>query len=244
MNTDGRRIYAIGDVHGCRDALTARHQQIRDDLARHPTETEALLIHVGDYIDRGPDSRGVIDDLMAFSMPGVEMHCLKGNHDHLLLRFLAAPEEMHCPHHYLTPNLGGPKTLASYGVSEGRMMDVHAAALKAVPQAHQAFLAGLPLSLRVGDYLFVHAGIRPGVPLEEQTEQDMIWIRGPFLTSTEDFGFVVVHGHTPVDEIEILPNRIDIDTGAVFGGTLTCLILEGDALWSLDGAGRRPLYRP
>ncbi|WP_118136023.1 metallophosphoesterase family protein [Oceanicella sp. SM1341] len=244
MNTDGRRIYAIGDVHGCREALARRHAQIRDDLAKNPTERDALLVHLGDYVDRGPDSRGVVEDLMSFEMPGVEMHCIKGNHDHMLLRFLAAPEEMHCPYHYLTPNVGGPKTLASYGVGEGRMMDVHAAALAAVPQAHRDFLATRPLTLRAGSYLFVHAGIRPGVPLAEQEEQDLIWIRAPFLDSTDNHGFVVVHGHTPVDDIEVHQNRIAVDTGAVFGNRLSCLVLEGDELWLLDEWGRQPLTPP
>jgi serine/threonine protein phosphatase 1 len=225
------RLYAIGDVHGCDAMLAEAHEQIADDLARRPA-ADHRIIHVGDYTDRGDNSAGVIDRLVRLTSADPRVICLKGNHDAMFAGFLADPDE------YGTIWLanGAEATLSSYGVTPSRSWwggtdyrDLSRRLAEAVPAAHRTFLADLPLTARFGDYLFVHAGIRPGLPLDEQDPQDLIWIREAFLLDDSDHGVVVVHGHTPVTAPDIWPNRIGIDTGAVYGGTLTCLVLEGSA---------------
>ena len=226
---EGMRLYAIGDVHGCDAMLAETHAAIARDLIARPA-ADHRIIHVGDYTDRGPDSAGVIARLARMTADDRRVVCLKGNHDAFFSGFLAEPEEY-------GPNWlanGADATLRSYGIEPQRSLwgavkydDLAERLAAAMPPAHHAFLDGLALSARFGDYLFVHAGIRPGVPLAEQDEKDLIWIREDFLWDGRDHGVVVVHGHTPVGEPEVMPNRIDIDTGAVYGGTLTCLALEG-----------------
>jgi len=227
---EGLRLYAIGDIHGCGDLLAAIHRQIAADLASRPVP-DHRIIHIGDYVDRGPDSAGVIARLVRHQAENPSMLFLRGNHDELLMAFLADPSgsgDM-----YLSDNIGGPATLRSYGVTPSRSLlgydyrRLSQRLAEAMPADHRAFLEALLMTVRFGDYLFVHAGIRPGVPLDAQDPQDLIWIRDEFLFDGRDHGFVVVHGHTLANELEVRPNRINVDTGAVFGGPLTCVVLEG-----------------
>jgi len=217
---DGRRIYAIGDIHGCLDQLRALHSAIAADLAARPV-AEPLLLHVGDYVDRGPDSAGVVRLLAAGDpLRGVPTVNLMGNHERTMLDALdgigpSATDWMIS---------GGREALASWGGDP----DAPRATWPAhVPAADTGFLRALALRHQVGGYLFVHAGIRPGVAIAAQAEQDMLTIRNSFLYSEQDFGVVVVHGHTPRMAPEIRHNRIGIDTGVVFGGKLTCAVLQG-----------------
>ena len=220
----GHRVYAIGDVHGCLDRLRAIHDLIAEDLAARPVD-EAVLVHVGDYVDRGPDSAGVVALLAAGApVPNVLTVNLMGNHEHMMLAALATGETE-------TTELwlanGGADTLQSWGVPRSAQPREWPTYL---PMPHLMFLRDLALRHEVGGYLFVHAGIRPGIPLDRQSRHDLMWIREPFLSWSELFGPVVVHGHTPRQEPVVRPNRIGIDTGAVMGGVLTCVILEGDKL--------------
>jgi serine/threonine protein phosphatase 1 len=228
--TDNRRIYAIGDVHGCIDLVRQVQADILADLKNRP-HPDPLILFVGDYTDRGPDSLGVIDHLMSMQTSGPESIFLFGNHDLCFLDYLNDPFARTSRLHWLNSRMGGDMTLASYGVvgaSEHAPERTHSAFVDAVPDSHIAFLQGLPTTCRVGDYLFVHAGIRPYVALEKQDIMDLIWIRDGFLDSSADHGFKVVHGHTVVQNVELHPNRIAIDTGAVFGGPLSCLVLEDE----------------
>lgn len=224
---DGHRIYAIGDIHGCVRELDALHGRIEVDWLFGPAE-RCTIVYLGDYIDRGPDSRGVIDRLLgAPPIPGAERIFLSGNHEQAMLDFLADPEGNP---HWL--DFGGLETLASYGVrrsaigSRGRqeLADGLAAAL---PKTHRDFFESLLIHHRRGDYFFVHAGVRPGVALDQQSPEDCRWIRGPFLQSRQWHGAMIVHGHTITDEPEDCANRIGIDTGAYATGVLTALRLEG-----------------
>jgi len=227
---DGLRVYAIGDVHGCDHLLAEMHQRIHADLAVG-SPTSYRVIHLGDYVDRGPDTRGVIDRVSRLEAADANVVCLRGNHEEMLLDFLAA-READAEANFLAN--GGVATLASYGIAVGgwrasrRGGDSLATRLAAqMPSGHRAFLENLPYSTRLGDFFFCHAGVRPGVDLAEQDPFDLTWIRNGFLNTDDDFGAVVVHGHTPHKEPEFCPNRINIDTGAVLGGPLTCVVLEG-----------------
>ncbi len=226
---DEMRLYAIGDVHGCDDLLAALHDRIDQDLALRPIE-DHRIIHLGDYIDRGPNSAAVIERLVALSAKDDRVLCLRGNHESMFLDFLGDPMEGGQP--FLRN--GGMETLASYGASLGRgfasmrdLIGLVYETLAILPVEHRQFIARLPASFRFGDFFFCHAGIRPGVPLDEQDTHDLTWIREPFLSSNADLGAVVIHGHTPVKTPDVRPNRINIDTGAVLGGPLTCIVLEG-----------------
>jgi serine/threonine protein phosphatase 1 len=214
--------YAIGDVHGRDDLLEALHERIAADRRARHGDARAVIVHVGDYIDRGACSREVIDRLMR-GVPGFDSICLKGNHEDLMLACL----ETDAPHVWsMWLGNGGYETAQSFGLSvESGEYDPLALA-KALGGERLAWLQSLKLYHRVGDYLFVHAGIVPGRRLEEQEEKDLIWIRHSFLNSKRDHGFRVVHGHTPADEPELRPNRIGIDTGATFRGELTAVALS------------------
>jgi serine/threonine protein phosphatase 1 len=224
----GLRIYATGDIHGRFDLLETLYGEIRRDVAadRPP---QSLEIFLGDYVDRGPESRDVVEWLTSAPPACDRRVCLLGNHEDMLLNVLRDPRWMGT---WLQN--GGMETLRSYAVdlpaSPGptSLADLRDAFIEALPDAHRAFLEGLPRLVAVGGYLFVHAGIRPGVAIEDQDPDDLVWIREPFLLSTADFGKVVVHGHTPTEQPELRPNRINIDTGAFFTGRLTTLVLEGD----------------
>jgi serine/threonine protein phosphatase 1 len=241
--TEGQRLYAIGDVHGRRDLLDATLGHVRADLARRPHDRPRVIC-LGDYVDRGPDSRGVVEALIALRGSDLPAEFLLGNHDSYVEEYLARPDWYDRTYHWLHPSMGGAATLASSGVVDASQMrpaatrDAFAAAL---PAEHRAFLADCRLWLRVGGYVFVHAGVRPGVAMAEQTRDDCIWIREPFLTSEEDFGFKVVHGHTIVEKVEHRANRIALDTGVAKGGPLSCLVLEGADVALLERDRLRPL---
>lgn len=227
-------VYAIGDIHGRLDLLEALLAQIRADAAAQDTARN-VLITLGDYVDRGADSRGVIDLLLNPPLPDFETVCLMGNHEDLMLTYLDDPAAAE-----LWLMNGGAETLASYGVGIPDRSDpvaVQDAFCQAIPPGHLAFLRGLALSHIEGDFLFVHAGIRPGVPIAAQDPHDLAWIRDDFLRSKKDHGKVVVHGHSVTFEPTVFPDRprparIGIDTGAYMTGSLTCLAITGtDRRW-------------
>ena len=225
---DGLRIYAIGDVHGRFDLLQELYAAIRLDVATRPPK-QSVEIFLGDYVDRGPQSREVVDWLIRSEPACDERICLMGNHEDMLL---GALRDVDGAEAWLFN--GGVETLLSYGgtsrnallgMTVGRARDAFAAVF---PESHRAFVADLPHMTAFGGYAFVHAGLDPARPIREQDPFDLLWIREPFLTSAADFGFIVVHGHTPAAAPEVRPNRINIDTGAFFTGRLTCLVLEGE----------------
>lgn len=236
MDTEGKRIYAIGDIHGCLMELEQVQANIRQDLHMRP-HPDPMVVYIGDFMDRGPDSKGVIDNLIGERDGSVETYFLRGNHDLMLLDYLADPKTMATKElHWLNPRLGGDETLRSYHIDPDDD-HVHSWFQTIYPQDHHDFLTDLSLYVEIGDYVFVHAGIRPNIPMYKQVEQDIIWIREPFLSHNEDHGFIVIHGHTPVKQVENHGNRIAIDTGAVFGRYLSCLVLEGDDQSLLTAGG-------
>ncbi|PCJ74514.1 MAG: hypothetical protein COA53_09065 [Rhodobacteraceae bacterium] len=247
--TDGHRIYAIGDIHGCLDELTRVQKNIRQDLKNRP-HPNPVTIYLGDFIDRGPDSRGVIDNLIAQDAAPNHTHMLFGNHDEMLLTYLkdaTIPIRPNGPKinkiHWLHELGGGAETLRSYGVNGASFENPSAKQgefIAALPDTHLQFFTNLELYIRLGSYLFVHAGINPDVALKDQTQDDLIWMREPFLSSDKDHGFTVVHGHTPVHAVENHGNRIAIDTGAVFGRYLSCLVLEDTDQSLLTDDGLKP----
>jgi serine/threonine protein phosphatase 1 len=224
------RLYAIGDIHGCSDLL----RQLLGAIAEHDADRSAVatrqLIFLGDYVDRGPDSKGVIDVLLDGLPAGFEPVFLKGNHEEMMLNSL--DDSDHTYHWFIN---GGRMTLESYGI-RCRTVDgvydypllTHRLREKVEGGPHEAFLRRLRVSHRAGGYYFVHAGVHPELPLDQQREEHQLWIRDRFLNAVEDFGAVVVHGHTPTYEAEFEHNRIGIDTGAVYGGALTAVCLEDD----------------
>ena len=222
-------VYAIGDIHGETAKLDRLHAMIRADVNRRAA-SRRVAIYLGDYVDRGPDSAGVVDRLIADPLPGFERVFLMGNHEDFLLQFLDAADSMSAWFYN-----GGLRTLESYDVDlrghDAWMADPRELRddfRSRLPAAHLGFFAALDLYRVEGDYLFVHAGIRPGRKLEDQSRADLLWIREAFLYSDADHGHIVVHGHTPCEAVEIRANRIGIDTGAVYGGMLTALVLEGE----------------
>lgn len=229
---DGERVYAVGDVHGRLDCLDRAIALIdADDAARGPAHTRIILL--GDLVDRGPDSRGVVDRAIALATrPNLEI--LMGNHEEILLSAARGEKSTLA----LFNRVGGRETLLSYGVDpdayDAADLDGLAVLIaEAVPSEHLSFLASLGERAVSGDYLFVHAGIRPRVALDEQKPSDLRWIREPFLSSDAQHGAVVVHGHTITEAADVRANRIGIDTGAFDTGRLTTLCLEGDARWFL-----------
>lgn len=224
---DGLRVYAIGDIHGRADLLDDLHARILCDLERRPV-ARAQIIYLGDYVDRGPDSPGVIDRLLASPQYGWQRVCLGGNHETMMLDALEDPDGA-APLWLIN---GGLATVRAYMAIAGESMDgdpVGAVARlrKVLPASHHAFLRSLRNAYHLGGYLFVHAGVRPGVALKDQDPMELRWIRRPFLESGDDFGAVVVHGHTITARPAIRHNRIGIDTGAYESGVLTALALEG-----------------
>lgn len=223
---DPASIYVIGDIHGRSDLLDRMIGRISADVGARGADS--LTVTVGDYVDRGPDSRGVIERLIGNPFPTPYV-ALKGNHELLLEDFLHDPQiGLHWR------RLGGLETLRSYGSAAAKSMaaqDFARAASEfaaALPDAHKQFIAGLKTSFDLPRYFICHAGVRPGIPLGQQSDDDLLWIRGEFLDSDADFGKIVVHGHTPSDEPEVKRNRINVDTGAFATGKLTCVVLEGD----------------
>lgn len=241
-------IYAIGDIHGHIDLLRAAHDRIADDMARHGPGT---VIHLGDLVDRGPDSRGVIDLLRDGVARGEDWLVLKGNHDRMFRRFMNDPSEpepgLRPGYSWLHPALGGAATLAAYGVrnpGDRPVAKVHADALAAVPPEHMAFIDAMPTWHQAPGFIFAHAGIRPGVPMTDQTENDLVWIRAGFLDDMRDHGALVVHGHTAIDRATHYGNRLNIDSSAAYGGPLSAVVLDGDGAFLLDMGGRVPIPRP
>ncbi|MBV7407918.1 metallophosphoesterase [Maritimibacter sp. DP1N21-5] len=238
------RSYAIGDIHGYLDQLTTAHRLIEADRAR-TGDTDAPIVHVGDLCDRGPDTRGVIDHLMAGQARGENWVVLKGNHDRMFASFMHSPprrDPLRDDLFWLDAPLGGRRTLASYGVDADRdVMDIHAEARAKIPEAHLEFVRSAPASYRRGEAFFCHAGIRPGVPLDAQSEDDLVWIRGEFLTSTADHGPLIVHGHTVTDAATHYGNRLNIDSGAGYGQPISAVVLEGRDAFLLTEQGRKPL---
>jgi serine/threonine protein phosphatase 1 len=226
----GRAIYAIGDIHGRLDLVTELLAKIADDAGRHPEDCERRLIFLGDYIDRGMQSRGVVDTLLSKPWSDFDSTFLVGNHEEAMLDFLEGRSDgsawLSC---------GGVETLLSYGVAvrslppDGQATRKLRQALRqAVPIAHADFLSNCVLSHTEGDYVFVHAGVRPGRTMEQQTRNDLLWIREDFLRARLPLpGKVVVHGHTICEVPQDLGYRIDVDTGAFVSGQLTCLVIRG-----------------
>lgn len=228
----GVRLYAVGDIHGRSDLLAETIDQIEDDIRRRPIK-HAIEIYLGDYVDRGPDSRSVLDQL-AVRLVRQRAICLRGNHEAILETFLR--EDPNALSHWA--RLGALQTLASYGISSGFPMgmttsEVRNSLLDVFPRTHELFLQCLRNSFVCGDFLFVHAGIRPGIPMTQQDPEDLFWIRDEFLNSTLDHGKMIVHGHTPVPHPDIRSNRINIDTGAWRTGMLTCIAIEGTSVMVL-----------
>ena len=238
------RVYAIGDIHGQLEMLCGAHSLIAADRARTGDQT-AEVVHLGDLVDRGPDSCGVIQYLIEGIERGEPWIVLKGNHDEMFGGQLGVedspPVEMWS---WASETMGGRETAASYGVEVGPMSR-NAAARKrlgaAVPEAHKSFLGSLRLTYETDDILCVHAGIRPGLALSEQIEDDLLWIRGDFLNDTRDHGRLVVHGHTPVRAPDHRGNRVNLDTGAGYGRPITTAVFEGRDVWTLGPDGRTPL---
>ena len=227
--SDGLRIYAIGDIHGRADLLRALLLKIIADIGEAQIRAP-MLVFLGDYIDRGPSSAEVIDLILA-ARRQIPTVCLSGNHEIYALRFLRDPSTG--PSWF---DVGGRETLSSYGVSvpwrltSRALEDASSAFAEAMPKEHLHFLSTLGLTVSFGDYLFVHAGVQPHVPVQEQGHATLTMIREPFTEHGEDFGRIVVHGHSPVTTPDIRSNRINIDTGAFITGRLTCLVLENGTL--------------
>ncbi|NNE83454.1 MAG: serine/threonine protein phosphatase [Alphaproteobacteria bacterium] len=222
----GTIVYAIGDIHGRLDLLQQLEAKIQRDAAGIDADRR-LIVCLGDYIDRGDNSRGVIEHLMSTAPETFERICLIGNHESYLLRFL---DDSSVAANWLEN--GGRETLSSYGISpparldhDGASKNLQAEWRAGFPPSHEAFLRSLAPSHREGDYFFVHAGVRPGVSLDRQDPYDLMWIRDEFIRHQSDFGAVIVHGHTVQSEPENLSNRIGIDTGAYKSGRLTCAVL-------------------
>lgn len=230
----GQRVYAVGDVHGCLDLLDQLLAAIdTDDAEREPAAT--TLIFLGDLVDRGPDSAGVVERVRQRAGAGVDVRLLLGNHEEIFLAALDGdPKALR-----LFCRVGGRETALSYGIAaEGyertSYEDLAVLLADAVPPEHRVFLAGGTDMEVIGDYAFVHAGVNPGRTLEEQRGADLRWIRDPFLDHRKELEKVVVHGHTIADEVEFRPHRIGVDTGAYLSGRLSAVALEGDRTWTID----------
>jgi serine/threonine protein phosphatase 1 len=236
---DDLRLYVVGDIHGRADLLKMMLDLIDADLRTRPIKKTAEL-YIGDYLDRGPNASEVIELLSAAPPVAQQRICLMGNHEQIFLDFLRDPSVISS-----WMGLGGLETLSSYGLrpklslQPAEIKSIHSGLLACLPHSHAQFIKQLRPSYSVGGYFFAHAGVRPGVRLEDQMPDDLLWIREPFLSSTKNFGAMVVHGHTPLTEPLILPNRICIDTGAYVTGVLTCLVLEGQEQRFLTASHKR-----
>ncbi|MFN4129020.1 MAG: metallophosphoesterase [Paracoccaceae bacterium] len=237
--------YAIGDIHGHFDLLRGVHDLIADDMARHGA---GQVVHVGDLVDRGPASRDVVEYMRQGIADGQDWVLLRSNHDRLFTMFMEDPKAqdpgLRVEYSWLHPKLGGAATLASYGVANAGdrpVHKVHADALAAVPQAHIDFLASRPAWHRASGAILVHAGVRPGIAIEDQSEDDLCWIRDGFLDHDQPFEALIVHGHTAIDTPTHYGNRVNIDSSAAYGGPLSVIVLEEGAVFHLTHKGRVPL---
>lgn len=210
------KIFVIGDIHGCLDMLNRL-------LTKIPWQSETdLLIFIGDVIDRGNDPKGVVDRIVGLQRDSPHVYCLKGNHEGMLLDYLCGVNQ----ELYLANR--GYTTLRSYAMLSGTSAE------EKIPLEHREFFRSLRLYLETGDYYFVHAGFRPGISVDRQSEEDLLWIREPFISSPYDFGKKVIFGHTPFPEPLVAKNKIGIDTGAVFGNMLTCIELPSERFYSVE----------
>lgn len=238
------RLYAIGDVHGRDDLLADLLSRIEDDSAQRGP-AKRVLVFLGDLVDRGPASAEVVERLRTYKPPGTRLVFLAGNHEEVLLRIIDGEAR-------LIPDwlrFGGAECLRSYGADPQRLRKLPPdRALEciraAIPHAHVDFLRSFDDTFRAGDYLFVHAGIRPGIPLAEQSASDLRWIREPFLADRAEHGFLVVHGHTIREAVDERPNRIGIDTGAYRTGVLTALAVEGTDRWFIEARSSDDFHTP
>jgi serine/threonine protein phosphatase 1 len=226
---EGVRVYAVGDIHGRADLLEGVYRRIDADLARHPV-ARAVQVFLGDYVDRGPASRETLDKLIERGR-SCESVFLKGNHESIMVDFMSNPSVLGDWRQY-----GGFETLLSYGLvpsistTESNQKELSKALSDVLPERHRTFLDSLKSSYSCGDFFFVHAGVKPGVALAEQRDEDLLWIRDEFLLCEDEYEKIIVHGHTPVGAADVRFNRINIDTGAYATGRLTCLAIEGDSL--------------
>ncbi|WP_083097073.1 metallophosphoesterase family protein [Pseudophaeobacter leonis] len=236
-------IYAIGDIHG-------QLGMLQDALARIEADggPDARVVFLGDYTDRGPDSKGVIELLSQGLEAGRNWVCLLGNHDRMFSMFIEEyprnDARLLVGYHWLHDHIGGVETLQSYGLQltdSTRIYELHAEVLQAVPDHHRSFLDALPDYHQEGELLFVHAGIRPGVALQDQSQEDKIWIRQEFLNDQTEHPWLVVHGHTQIPAPEHRGNRVNLDSGAGFGRPLTAAVFEGQQCWVLTPEGRKAL---
>ena len=240
-------IYAIGDVHGDLEQLLEAHRRIEADKDARASR-DYTLVYVGDLVDRRPDSKGVLDFVIDGVGQGAPWVTLKGNHDRLFQWFLEDAERkdpiLRPDYTWLHPRMGGRDTLRSYGVEVAEDYDLkalQAEALAKVPQDHRDFLEKMPISYEAGEYFFTHAGIRPEVALDRQVEDDLIWIRGDFLDYEGRHPKIIVHGHSPVENVIHYGNRINVDTGAAWGHKLSTVAIEGDDVFLLGSGGRERL---
>lgn len=236
VGTD-RRVYAIGDVHGRLDLLVELLDMIGRDDWRRKQRDETCLILLGDYVDRGPQSRDVIDFIIKLREQWPSMTCLMGNHEQVFQMAINGDEQ--AVRFFTRDGVGGCETLMSYGITKRQIKELAPGELwdmidKAVPQEHKDFLASLNSQAIIGDYAFVHAGIQPGVPLADQEDTDLYWIRDAFLEFEEPHPYMIVHGHSIREDVEMRTNRIGIDTGAYATGRLTAIGLEGTECWFMS----------
>lgn len=242
------RTYAIGDIHGHLDLLHHVHDLIAVDMAAHGPGT---IVHVGDLVDRGPDSAGVVGYLAEGIARGEDWVVLKGNHDRMFALFLDDPSAqdagLDARYTWLHPKLGGGATLGSYGVANAAdrpVAPVHAEAVAAVPVAHREFLTSRPTWHQTENAIFVHAGIRPGIAMPDQAETDLVWIRKGFLEVTSPHQALIVHGHTAIDTPTHYGNRVNVDSSAAYGGPLSAIVVEGGSVFHLTRKGRVPVLPP
>jgi serine/threonine protein phosphatase 1 len=234
----GERVYCIGDIHGRLDLLQSLHERILEDSADFPGDK--TVVYLGDYIDRGEGSREIIDLLIETPLDGFSTVHLLGNHEQSLLDFLDHPRAVAGWLHW-----GGRETLLSYGIqappvpSRQQLEMLRDELETSLPESHFEFYSQLALMHQAGNYCFVHAGIRPGIPLQEQRDEDLLWIREDFTESKSVHEKIIVHGHTISPQVEQHPNRIGIDTGAYATGVLTCLVLENTEWRLIQTAGGR-----
>lgn len=235
----GVRIYAVGDIHGRADLLNKLQERILQDAAQSNSAVRKIVVYLGDYIDRGQQSREVLDLLLQDRLPGFQSIHLQGNHEAALLEFL---EDASVGPSWFA--VGGDATALSYGTpiprnlnGDERYASIRLALRQSMPPEHLAFLQDLKLMFIAGDYVFVHAGLRPGIPLKKQSARDLLWIRDSFLNYDGAFEKVVVHGHSLSHQPELRENRIGVDTGAYATNVLTALVLEGAETRFIDTVG-------